>query len=273
MKVIISHDVDHLTLREHLFKDFIVQKHFIRTYLELFKGKITISEFLLRHSDLWVNKWNNVVEIIEFNKINNIKSCFFFGMSNGLGLNYDYKKTKNLIKAAINNNFEVGVHGIEFDNFSEMQNEFEKFKLISGLHNFGIRFHYLRSNNKTLSSLAKIGYSFDSTRIDFSKVYIQSGITEFPLHLMDSWIMYGDRKFQNCNLDQAKSKTIKFIDDAVKNKIDYFSILFHDFYFSNRFETWKEWYIWLIAYLKSNNFKFITYKEAIEEIAEINKLN
>lgn len=266
MKVIISHDVDHLTLSEHIFKDFIVQKHFVRTYLELFKCRITIPEFFLRHFDLWSNKWNNVQEIIEFNNTNNIKSCFFFGMSNGLGLNYDYSKTKDLIKLAIDNNFEVGVHGIVFDNFSEMQNEFEKFKLISGLHNFGIRFHYLRSDKNTLFNLSKIGYSFDSTRIDFNKVYVECGITEFPLHLMDSWIMYGDSKFQSCNLEEAKIKTIKFIEDAVEKNLDYFSILFHDFYFSNRFETWKAWYIWLIGYLKNQKYEFTTYREAIEEI-------
>ena len=48
MKVIVSHDIDHLTVSEHLFKDAIVPKYYIRSYIELLSGKISLAELFNR---------------------------------------------------------------------------------------------------------------------------------------------------------------------------------------------------------------------------------
>jgi len=40
MKIIISHDVDHLSVKEHIFKDLIVPKFFIWQFIEFYKKNI-----------------------------------------------------------------------------------------------------------------------------------------------------------------------------------------------------------------------------------------
>ena len=77
MKIIISHDVDHLTLWEHFPKDLIIPKFFFRSYIEFLYNKINYKELLLRHSDLFVNKWNNIEEILNFNKDKGHQSRFY----------------------------------------------------------------------------------------------------------------------------------------------------------------------------------------------------
>ena len=272
MKIIISHDVDHLTLREHFFKDLIIPKHFIRSYIEYATSRISFKELLYRHYDFFTNKWNRVEEISKYNNSKDIKCTFFFGVENGLGLSYNYLKTEPLIQFVIKNGHEVGIHGISYDNYDKMLHEFQKFKNISGLNKFGIRMHYLRKNTQTLDYLNDLGYLYDSTYTNFESTSLHKNLIEFPVHLMEGWVLMDNKKLHVRDMNLAKNKTIEIINKAIDLNVDYFSLLFHDFYFSNRFEKSKEWYIWVIDYLKSQNFEFITYSEAINH-KNINKQN
>lgn len=267
MKIIVSHDVDHYQFSEHYFRDLIVIKHFARSYIEKLLGKISWKELFLRHTSVFNNKMNNVKEILDFNESVGIKSTFFFGMNRALGLNYYYKDVANLIKYVDVKGFEAGVHGIEYNDLDKMKIEFDRFKEISRLEQYGIRMHYLRHDNSTLDYLSKIGYLYDSTLSDFDIATKRNGIFEFPVHLMDCLIINGKKGYQDVNLEQAKLKALRIIDEAEKKKINFFSFLFHDCYFSDSFSTWKEWYIWFIKYLIDNNYEFVTYREAIKELS------
>jgi len=270
MKIIVSHDVDHFKYSEHYLRDLIVIKHFVRTYIEKVLGKISWSDFFLRHFSVIQDKMNNVKEILAFNESVGIKSTFFFGMNKGLGLNYDYEDITSLVKFVNDKGFEVGVHGIEYNDLDKMKIEFNRFKIISGLDQFGIRMHYLRHDSSTLSFLADIGYSYDSTLSIFDSAKKVNGIIEFPVHIMDCLIINGPKGFQKFNLEQAKVKTLEILEEAKRKDINYFSFLFHDCYFSDSFSTWKEWYSWFIKYLLENNHDFITYRDAINEFKSKN---
>jgi len=265
MKVIISHDVDHITVLEHN-KDLIIPKFLVRSSVELINKSISVKEYLWRLKDILNNKWQNLEELMKFDKENGINSTFFIGVSNGLGLSYSLESAQHWIKNILKEGFDVGVHGIACSNFDNMKKEFEVFKQISGKEKIGIRMHYLRSDKTTLELLSKIGYYFDSTLYGLDNPFKIGNLWEFPLCMMDGYIIYKNSRFQNQNLKQVKDSTKEIIEEAFKRNLKYFTILFHDRYFSDSFWTWKEWYIWLIEYLKENKIEFITFKEAIEEI-------
>src|ERR1700733_14669560 len=88
MKAIISHDIDHISILEHTFKDAIIPKFMARMHIELVSGKISLREYTLRWTDFFKNKWQNIDELITYNNINNIPSSFFIAVNRGLGLNY-----------------------------------------------------------------------------------------------------------------------------------------------------------------------------------------
>lgn len=265
MKIIISHDVDHINVSEHLL-DLVLIKFIIRSKIELFKGKINFKEFVFRLSELFSNKWNRIEEIIEFNKQHNIPSTFFVGVNNGVGLNYSLKQAIKKIKLIQSEGFDVGIHGIVYDNVDGICMEFEKFSQIVGYSNFGIRMHYLRKTKETLNFLSKAGFLFDTSIPHMGSAYKLNNIIEFPIHIMDGWMIEGNKRWQIYNLNEAMDNTIKLINEGVEKKIDYFSIIFHDRYFSDAFYTWKMWYINVIKYLKQNSFEFVDYKSAIKEI-------
>jgi peptidoglycan/xylan/chitin deacetylase (PgdA/CDA1 family) len=117
-----------------------------------------------------------------------------------------------------------------------------------------------------LGFLNKIGYLFDSTLYKLKNPFEVGNLWEFPLHIMDGYIFYENSRWQNQTLEQARDKTKRIIEEAYKRGIRYFTILFHDRYFSDSFKSWKDWYIWVISYLRNSGFKFTTYREAIQEL-------
>lgn len=263
MKAIISHDVDHISVWEHT-KDLILPKFIVRAKLELLTGKIGLVEYLNRFGDFFKNQWHRVPEVISHNENENIKSSFFFGVNNGVGLNYPVEIAIPWIKHAVEHNFEVGVHGIGFDNQAIISEEFTRFKEVSGIDDFGIRMHYLRQNEHTFSYMEKAGYKFDASKQGFENPYKIGSMWEFPLQIMDGWVVNGTNRRQTRNLEQCKDFTKSEIDKAVNANLNYLSILFHDRYFSSSFKTWKAWYEWTLLYLKDQKIECLTHEQAIK---------
>lgn len=265
MKVIISHDVDHLSVREHN-KDLIVPKHLIRNCIEILSGHITPSEMIGRTGDLFRNKWQNLDALTNFDARSGVPSTFFFGVSQGLGLNYSITDAAFWMKKVYEAGFDVGVHGIAFEEIDDIRQEHDSFKLLSGLERFGIRMHYLRLNGTTVDLLDSAGYLFDSSVYSMTNPYKIGRMWEFPLHVMDGHIICNRSKWQSRTLDQAMDATKKILDTAAAGGMHYFTILFHDRYFSDSFMTWKKWYIWLTGYLQDNKLGYINYFDAIKEL-------
>lgn len=265
MKIIISHDVDHITMWEHK-KDLVVPKLVFRSFVEVIIRTISFGEYFLRLKSIAKNRYQNLEELIEFDKQNEVTSTFFIGVNNGLGLAYSLEDAEYWARQLIKKGFDAGVHGIEFDSFGEIQKEYEVFKRISGLDKFGIRMHYLRTSNDTLKFLSEAGYIFDSSLCKFENPCKIGGLWEFPLHIMDVHLFYNNSRWQNQSLEQAKDKTKRITEEADAEGIKYFTILFHDIYFSDGFKSWRDWYIWLINYLKKNGFEFMTYRGAIQQL-------
>ncbi len=264
MKVIVSHDVDHLYVSEHL-KDLIIPKHIIRSVIDIRNGVIDWRELYLRVKELLGNKWHNISEVMEFDFTKSIPSTFFIGVSNGLGLSYNLHHAEEWIKKIDKAGFDVGVHGIAYSDFLEMEKEYDTMKSILGRSDFGIRMHYLRTDSDTVNKLSRLGYKFDSSETDRLHSYKVGNMSEYPLHIMDGRMMLSDKKWQTDDLDAIKSKTINKIKEMRARNVKYMTLLFHDRYFNKTFSAWKDWYEYTIEYLIEEGVEFISYGEAIRE--------
>ncbi|MEW6668914.1 MAG: hypothetical protein AB1512_27205 [Thermodesulfobacteriota bacterium] len=272
MKVIISHDVDHLTVWEHR-RDMIVPKFVVRSLIELGLGFISGREMRLRFQSIAANRWNRIEELMGFDRQHGIPATFFVGMSNGKGLSYGRALAGDWIRRILGQGFSVGVHGVAYDDYSAMAEEHDGFKRASGLPAFGVRMHYLRMAPGTHDLLGRIGYAFDSTEPAMKGPYKIGGMWEFPLHVMDGRILSGGGRWQDRHLAAAQSETKSIIELASDAGLGYFTLLFHDRYFCESFKTWKEWYIWFVEYCEENGLEFISYTGAIEEMVSRNGEN
>jgi hypothetical protein len=243
VKAIISHDIDHITVTEHLLSDLIVPKFLVRTHLELALGT--------------------------FNKVKQVPSSFFIGVKKGIGLSYSNELAAVWMTQMINRGCELNVHGISFDNIDLIKAEKDLFHKLCNQEAFGIRMHYVRSDQETLLNLSKAGYKFDTTVHAFENPYKVGEMWEFPFQIMDGWVIENGKKWQSSNLNKAKEITKKQIDKAHKHNLSYLGIDFHDRYFSKSFNTWLEWYMWLVDYLIQNKIEFVNYATAIKELEQV----
>ncbi len=265
MKVIVSHDVDHLSYSEHA-ADLFIPKFAVRSAIECGLRHISVSEFVRRGMRIWSNRFHNLGELMEFDRAEGITSTFFFAVANGKGLTYRPAEARPWIRRAMEGGFDVGVHGIAFEDEQEVRREHDAFRDLSGLGQFGIRMHYLRRSDTTLGLLAGAGYSFDSTYYGLQNPYRVGRMWEFPLQIMDVDIIRKNASWQNICLDEATEDTKKMIGEACDRGITHLSVNFHDRFFCREFETWMEWYGWLIRYLKDCGHEFTSYQDAMAEI-------
>jgi hypothetical protein len=266
MKAIVSHDIDHLTLSEHYFKDLIVPKYFVRSKIEWLTGKISFSELMLRFADIFKNQWQYIEELHAFNTLNKVPTSYFIGVNQGLGLSYSLAKSTYWINKMQTLGCEVGVHGIAFESLEKITTEFNLFKALSNKEKFGTRMHYIRKNEQTFTNMAKAGYTHDSSEMGFKAPYKIGSMWEFPFQIMDGYIIEKPKQWQSKNLKTSCDATKKIIDQVVDLNLPYLGIDFHDRYFSKSHQTWKDWYIWLIEYLVENKISFVNFEQAIKEL-------
>ncbi len=267
MRIILSHDVDNLTTKEHN-KDLIIIKMIIRAFIEFFLFRINFSTFISRLKLIFSNNLTNIKELVELDKKYNTKATYFFATGNDKTLAYKAKAAVPHVKYILDNGLNVGIHGIAFDNLDNMKEEYNKYNDIHQTSNIGIRMHYLRRNSETFSYMKKIGYAFDTTEYstDLKQPYItKDGLVEIPFHIMDSYL-FQEKGIQKYNSSYAIKYTKNIIDKNINNDI-ILNINFHQEYFSDGWKDWKDWYIWIVKYCNSKNIEFINYQEVVNELA------
>jgi hypothetical protein len=269
MKAIISHDIDHITVWEHFTRDLIIPKFIVRSEVELLTGKISFTEFYNRLTDLLRNKWQNLDELVSFNQSVGVPSSFFIGVANGLGLSYPPEVAAYWTKKLIDNGCEVGVHGIAFETPALIKKEYEYFLEISSLDTFGTRTHYVRKNAQTFQFMAETGYLYDSSEHAFKDPYKVGNMWEFPIQIMDGWVIEYGRRWQTRNLSQSVDATKRLIDQAHEKSLSYLGLDFHDRYFSKSFKTWMAWYTWLTGYLHECGINFCDFHSAVGEMSKL----
>ncbi len=262
MKIIISHDVDHLYSTDHLFRDLIIPKLIVRSILQtlgLYGDRITLRECLLRCGTPFRKEMNHIQELAAFDKVHGIPSTFFFGMANCLGMSYRRKKALPYIKKLWSMGFDCGVHGCEYKHAAGIKAEREAFRDLTDREPAGIRMHYVRFDNTTFEKLAEAGYLFDST--EFDKVsgtcvkapYRVGDMWEFPCCVMDAYLPY--------EFEKAKAKTIEILHEAELRGLQCMTVLFHDLYYCGDYLVYKEWYEWLIDYCKKSKYEFVSFSQ------------
>ena len=265
IKIIISHDVDHLFGKEHWFLDLFYQKLFVRESVALLQRRITVHEWKKRCASCFQYERNHIKELIKFENESGVPSTFFFGMAKGLGMSYTPEEARDMIWYVLDQGFDVGIHGINFTTLDGIVEERMRFEKIVGFSPSGIRIHYVRFNDETFTYENEAGYLFDATEFckvqggTFKAPYKIGKMWEFPLTIMDSYLPQ--------EFEKAREETQKRLTICQRLGLEYMSVLFHDYQFCDAYLDINKWFRWFIEYInKSPDYSFCTYGEAIEEL-------
>ena len=272
MKVIISHDVDHMWAREHK-RDWIVPKIVTRLGVEWFLGYTEWREVTLAVRSLWTGPWQHIEELMDFDEARGVPSTFFVAVANGRKLCYALADAKEWITRIQNRGFDVGVHGIEFKSADKVQDELTRFREIAGQEFIGVRFHNIGYSPSSvlldradIQRLADAGYAFSTTTFAETSPWSIGRLWEFPIHLMDSHIFQVGRPWKNRTIGMAKEATIARLRTAAERGTSFFSLLFHDGYFCDYYRDYRDWYVWLIDYLNDGGYRLSSYSDALREL-------
>lgn len=266
MKIIVSHDVDHLYPADHFFTDLILEKMWVRSFLQLCKGKIGWKTFGYRLTLPFRKRMNCIDEVMAFDRANGVKSVFFFGMDKLLGMSYDRETAAPMIRHVLENGFDAGVHGVDYQDPEAIRGEHDAFAALSGMEYFGVRNHYVRFDEETFGKMDRAGYLFDSTwfnkkQVELRPPYKVGAMWEFPLHIMDTYICHPGQ------VDAGIAQTKQVIRQAEQMGMPYCTILFHDYQFHDGQDPqMKRWYMETIAFCRENQYEFISYRDAIREL-------
>lgn len=262
MKIILSHDIDHLHWNEHYLKDLYLPGVFYRNTKGFLINELNFNLYKKRIKCL--GRIHKIPELIKFYNKVGVKANFFFGMDNGLRLSYDYKKAEPLIKDLLGNGHKVGVHGIGFKDPVQIKKEYQRFKEVSDVEFFGIRTHYLRLSGYSHKLFDQQGYLFDSSFDCIMYPFKVNKMWEIPISIMDASLV--ENAQLNQDLDHWKEKTLVKIEKAKELKLPYFVINAHDAYFSDEFPVIRDWYIWLVDLLQTKKYEFVTFEQAVSEL-------
>lgn len=267
MKIILSHDIDHLHWNEHYFKDLYLPGSLLRNSKGFVTGKIDLKLYLKRLK-CW-GRIHHLPELIDFYNKRNIKANFFFGMSNALGLSYHYKNSEEWIKLLLSEGHKVGVHGISYKNKIQIEIEYKRFKELSDAQDVGIRTHYLRLSGYTLEFFENQNYLYDTSIQGIFHPFRINNLWEIPISIMDASLV---ENFQlNNDIEVWKEATLAKMKEAVEKKLSFFVVNFHDLYFSSNYPVIKQWYYWFIDHIQANNYQVISFEDAINILNKTEK--
>ncbi len=262
MKVIVSHDVDHITFAEHFTRDMYIPKWLAKNIGYGLMRQIPLGLACRRMAAIATQKLNHVAEVMETDRRCGIPSTFFVGMANGLSMSYSLAAAAEMVKLVQDGGFAAGVHGIAYTDEAAIRAERDRFREISSREAlFGVRNHYLRLRGETLGLQARAGYAFDSSEYGQRNPYVVDQMVEFPVCLMDAYLLSLGRN----DIEDVKRRTLDALQHGRELGLSHFTIIFHDCYYSALFPDHQAWYDWLVRHL-SDNYDVTDFASALGEI-------
>ncbi len=261
MDIIVSHDVDHISWREH-FLDTFIPGLIYRSFVELASGAIDVKSFFKR---LDIRRPLNNLDSLDCYLTNyNIPSTFFFGMRKGLNLSYNFQSAVGIIKKLQAKGYSIALHGMNHQILNLMEEEKLRLETICDNSIIGIRNHYLRQSQYTYDNLYRLGYSYISNEMGVKSPHrVIENLWSFPISIMDVDML---REVKCHSFGDFKQYTMAKIEQAQTGQLPYFVINFHDVYYCDGYPHLRSWFDWIIQHFYSQGYRFVSFEQAIKNM-------
>ncbi len=279
--VVLSHDIDHLSLHGMHFERSADKNLDNRTFFEKIKSFLanhkslhdkTLGFFALFKGGIWKDI-NNFEKINNIEKNFNLSSTYFFAPFKQKGISYDLKNAENHINFVKKNNNEIACHSVSGQNsLKHAVNEkkiVEKFAPVKGN-----RVHHLDfESTDFLKNFEKAGYLYDSSlglnkKTGFPCLTTQpfvplncEKLMEFPLNVQDGSLFKSNA--MNLSFQKAKKHCFNFM--TFFQKFGGQLVLdWHNVFFNPQYSSWEKLYIELIKKSFELNALPVTMSECFE---------
>jgi peptidoglycan/xylan/chitin deacetylase (PgdA/CDA1 family) len=268
--LVLSHDVDHLGLREHLVDGFLlryvgglVRKDLLRRFrpLTLLDRLGGVAQAAFGH-----DRWDVVPELLEAERRAGVKATWFVAVRRGMGINYGPEALQEALRRIDDAGHDIGLHGQSPDDPASLAGEVEQLSSWLRRPVTGLRMHYLRLSKATLDGMQRGGIRYDSTVFERRLLHpdlhplggprlMRDGLLEIPLHVMDSTLFSAT----GLGLDAAEARRYcRRLADRAAEKGKALVLNLHPNNYSRQLPEARAWFDALLGDLTSRSDVFVT---------------
>lgn len=200
--VCLTHDIDHLGLREHLLRPFvlrygvnILRQNFTRRFRPL-RAVDALAGIPL--AALGRDRWDVIGDLLAAEARAGVTSTWFAAVRKGRGIDYGLSELKAALEEIVTQGHEIGLHGQSFSDAARLVEEVETLRsLVPGTAVNALRMHYLSLSTVVLDGMERAGLALDTTVMNredmdprthllWAPRRMRKALLEIPLHVMDS---------------------------------------------------------------------------------------
>jgi peptidoglycan/xylan/chitin deacetylase (PgdA/CDA1 family) len=199
--LVLSHDVDHLGLREHLVDRFLIRYGASICRQELVHrfrpGRALDALCGIALAAAGRDRWDALPDLLEAERRAGVKSTWFLAVRRGLGISYGRAGIVRALAALRAAGADVGLHGQNHGDAEALATEARELSELREGPVLGLRMHYLRLTRETLDGMERAGLRYDSTVFERKLLHpdlhplagprlVRRDVIEIPMHVMDS---------------------------------------------------------------------------------------
>lgn len=191
--------------------DLFIPKWMVKTVIFMMTGRLPLRVGIRRLLLVFRGRFNGLGEVMAVDRELGIPSTFFVGMRNGLGMSYSRTWPRRPSGGFRGKASPWAFTAWRSPTARLMGEEYARFTAIVGAEQpFGVRNHYLRRCSQTPLLQKAVGYLYDSSEYGLKPPYEAHGMIEFPVCLMDSYVLGEGRN----DLEDVKRKTLAAFAEA-----------------------------------------------------------
>jgi peptidoglycan/xylan/chitin deacetylase (PgdA/CDA1 family) len=268
--ICLSHDIDHLGLREHLVDGFLA-RYAVNILRQNLFGRFRPARALdaywgIVQAAFGRDRWDVLEPLLEAEQRAGVRSTWFVAMRRGLGIAYAPDRAAAAIRWLREADQDVALHGQSPRDASELAREATDLAALTGQPVLGLRMHYLRLSSAVLDGMERAGLRYDSSVMERSHLEpdrhalpgprrIRENLLEIPLHVMDATLF--SVTGLGLDLDDAREYLRRLIDNAAERG-RVITVNLHPNSYSSQDRDCRDWYDALLGELTRRSDAFVT---------------
>ena len=261
--VVLSHDVDHLGLREHLRDSFLFRQSadiLLQNTIGRFRplralrgaGAVLLTPFGL-------DVWRTLPQLLARERAAGVSSTYFFPVAKGRGIAYGLDALRDAVTLLREGGRDVQLHGQHPRMAPSIGGQSRILRDITGEDVLGTRMHYLAMDEEVMGEVRAAGLRYDSSFMlrdvhassaenVFHPFWAAPGVVEIPLNIMDNFLF--SYRVMGLDLRGAKAYTETLLDTARESR-GVVTINLHPNYYSVTHPDFRDWYDWILGDITS----------------------
>lgn len=266
----LSHDIDHLGLREHLVDGFLPRYVFgvLRQNLAHRFRPLAALDALggIALAAAGNDRWDSLGALLEAERRAGVRSTWFIAVRNGLGISYCPDGARRAVGMLREAGVQVGLHGQAHESAEKLAGEVQELSAWCGAKIEGLRMHYLRLTAPVLEGADRARLQFDSTVMERGRMgpdelplsgprLVRPKLFEIPLHVMDSTL------FSATGLGLDRDGGLDYVRRLARRAAERHKVLvvnLHSNCYSRQSPQIRDWYDGLLAEATSRSDVFLT---------------